>query len=191
MNFCVWITGLPGSGKTTVARELELMLSQSGIKVVTLSLDRVRQVLTPDPKYTDEERELVYRSLVVMAQLLVEHSGKNVIIDATGNRAAFRDLARELIPEFAEVYLKCPLETCEARESSRDVQLVQGDLYKKAEEGRLKGELPGISTPYEEPEEPEVQVESDTLSPRESARKIMAYVQSRWSEQSLFVPGGQ
>jgi len=59
MNFCLWITGLPGSGKSTIVRELERMFSEAGINSVTLSLDQIRKVLTPDPKYTAQERELV------------------------------------------------------------------------------------------------------------------------------------
>jgi adenylylsulfate kinase len=181
MRFCIWITGLPGSGKSTVLKELEPLLFESGIKAVTLSLDHIRKVLTPEPKYSDEERALVYRSLVMMAQLLVEQGDKNVIIDATGNRREFREFARVSIPEFAEIYVKCPLEICKAREASRRGQPVQKDLYKTALEGKLNGKLPGISAPYEEPENPEVQVASDVLFPRESAEKIFAYVKQRWS----------
>lgn len=161
--------------------ELSKLLSESGIEAVTLSLDHIRKVLTPQPKYTSEEREIVYRALVIMAQLLVEYGGKNVNIDATGNRKEFRELARSLIPEFAEIYVKCPLETCRAREASRRGQPVQKDLYKSASEGKLKGELPGISAPYEEPENPELVVESDVLSPYESAKTISNYVKLRWS----------
>ena len=181
MNFCLWLTGLPGSGKSTILSELSRMLLESGIEAVVLSLDCIRKVLTPQPKYTDEERALVYRSLVLMAQLLVEQGQKNVIIDATGNRREFRDLARRLIREFAEVYVKCPLNTCQARETSRRDQLVQKDLYKRASEGTLTGELPGISAPYEAPEKPEVSVASDLLSPHESANRVLAYVKSRWT----------
>jgi adenylylsulfate kinase len=65
-------------------------------------------IVTPEPKYTDEEREIVYRALVVMAQLLLEHGDKNIIIYGTGNRRAFKKLARDLIPEFAKAYVKCP-----------------------------------------------------------------------------------
>ncbi len=180
MSYCLWLTGLPGSGKSTILKELSQILSESGIEAVTLSLDHIRKVLTPEPKYTEEERTLVYRSLVLMAQLLVEQCEKNVIIDATGNRIKFRDLARRLIPEFAEIYVKCPLETCKAREASRRGQAVQKDLYKSAAEGKLKGELPGISAPYEESENPEVLIASDVLSPHESAGRVMAYIKSRW-----------
>lgn len=180
MNFCLWLTGLPGSGKSTILNELSQLLLESGIEAVRLNLDCIRKVITPEPKYTCEERAIVYRSLVMMAKLLVEQGGKNVIIDATGNQKEFRELARRLIREFAEIYVKCPLRTCQARETSRLGQLVQKDLYKRATAGTLKGELPGISAPYEEPESPEILVASDLLLPYESAKRIMAYVMSRW-----------
>ena len=180
MGFCIWLTGLPGSGKTTILNELSSLLAAWGISAVVLSVDYIRQVLTPEPKYTDEERALVYRAIVLMAQLLVDRGGKSVIIDGTGNRREFRDLARRLVPEFAEIYVKCPLVTCMAREASRRGQTVQKDLYKKASERALRGELPGVSVPYEEPEVPEVVVQSDFLSPKESAEKIMAYIRLRW-----------
>ena len=181
MNFCVWITGLPGSGKSTILDELSQMLSESAIDAVTLSLDHIRKVLTPEPKYTEGERAIVYRALVLMAQLLVDQAEKNVIIDATGNRREFRRFARKLIPEFAEIYVKCPLKTCQARETSRRGQPVQKHLYESAAEGTLKGKLPGISAPYEEPENPEVLVASDVMSSYESAKKIMAYIRLRWT----------
>ena len=180
MHFCLWITGLPGSGKSTIAQELEPLLREDGYDVLTLSLDEVRKVLTPEPKYSDEERVLVYRSLAFMAELLVAHGRKNVIIDATANRRAFRDLARERVAEFAEIYVKCPLEVCQARESARTGRAVEKDLYAKARAGRLKGKMPGVSAPYEEPEDPEVKVRSDRLTPREAAEKILTYVRSKW-----------
>lgn len=184
MSFCVWITGLPGSGKSTITGELEQLLSSSGIETITLTLDQIRTVITPNPQYTDQERELVYRSLVMMAKLLVEHCGKGIIIDATGNRRHFREMARKLISDFAEVYVSCPMEVCQARETSRQSKEVQTELYKKAQQGRLEGELPGVSVPYEETESPEVRVNSDVLSPRESADKIAEYVKSRWLANS-------
>jgi adenylylsulfate kinase len=180
MNFCLWITGLPGSGKSTIVRELEGLFEEADLDCVTLAMDRLRKVLTPEPRYTDEERGIVYRALVLMAQLVTEHSTKSVIIDATGNRRAFRDLARERIPEFAEVYVTCAPEVCRSREASRDAGAVEKDLYRKARSGQLEGGLPGVSTPYEEPLDPEVVVPSDRLSPRESAEKIMGFVRSRW-----------
>lgn len=180
MSFCLWLTGLPGSGKSTILKELLGMLSASGIEAVILSLDHIRKIVTPDPEYTDEERGIVYRSLVMMAHLLVTEGGRHVIIDATGNRREFRDLARRLIADFAEIYIQCPLKICEEREGLRRGQPVEKDLYQRAMKGTLTGAMPGISAPYEPPLNPEVVVRSDILSPRESAESIMAYVRARW-----------
>ena len=180
MKFCLWITGLPGSGKSTIARSLAELMTRAGIDVAMLNLDEIRKTLTPEPAYTEEEREFVYRALVVMAKVLVEQECKNVIIDATGNRRKYRELARELLPEFAEVYVKCPAELCRQREASRPGGLVKKDLYQKAETGRLEGKLPGVTVPYEAPETPDVEVPSDRLEPRESAEMILAYIRSRW-----------
>lgn len=188
MSFCLWITGLPGSGKSTIAGALEPMLEKARVLYVTLALDQLRTFLTPEPAYTDEEREVVYRSLVMMARLLTIHSSKNVIIDATGNRRRFRQLARERIPEFAEVYVSCPLETCIQRETGRDVQFVEKDLYRRAAEGALQGQLPGVSVPYEKPENPEVVVDSDRMTPEEAAGKIMDYIRSRWLNKNKSEP---
>ncbi len=179
-RFCLWLTGLPGSGKSTIAAELEGLLAEAGVEVQVLSLDRIRKTLTPEPLYTEEERAIVYRALVMMAQLLVTKGERNVIIDATGNREEYRALARKLIPEFAEIYVRCPLDTCMKREGSRRSHWVERDLYNTAAKGKLKGKLPGVSAPYEEPGKPEVQVESDILSPREAAERIFAYVSGRW-----------
>jgi adenylylsulfate kinase len=180
MSFCLWVTGLPGSGKSTIVKELEPMLSDIGIEVIVLSLDHLRKIITPEARYTDEERELVYRSLAATAHILTERAGKNVIIDATGNRKEFRALARKLIPEFAEVYVACPLEISKRREAFRRGQPVEKDLYQRAEEGTLKGNMPGVTAPYEEPEEAEVRVASDRLTPRQSAERIMNYVRRKW-----------
>lgn len=180
MNFCVWITGLPGSGKSTIADHLVRMLHEEGVDIVVLNLDSLRRVLTPEPRYTDEERDVVYRALALMAHLLVQEGGRSVIIDATGNRRAYRDLARGLIPEFAEVFVRCPLEVCRVRETARVSPLVARHLYARAAGGTLKTGLPGLSAPYEAPETPEVAVASDILSPEEAARRIAGYIRSRW-----------
>jgi adenylylsulfate kinase len=169
MKFCLWISGLPGSGKSTITHELEKSLTKTGIDILTLNLDEIRKVITPEPSYTDEERDVVYGSLAYMAKLLVMAECKNIIIDATGNRKRYRDMARDLIPEFAEVFIKCPLEISQERESSRNAGNIEANLYRKARSGKLRGSLPGVTAAYKEPENPEVIVRSDELAPSESA----------------------
>ncbi|MEM2648831.1 MAG: adenylyl-sulfate kinase, partial [Candidatus Bathyarchaeia archaeon] len=109
---------MPGSGKSTVAHLLADKLKAMGIHAYILSSDALRKVMTPNPKYTEEERDIVYGTLVYIAKILTEN-GVNVIIDATGNRRKYRDNARSQIPLFMEAYLRCPLEVCIEREAKR------------------------------------------------------------------------
>jgi len=180
MKFCVWLCGLPGSGKTTIVKELEKSLLKSGLDFLTLNLDEIRKVVTPKPAYTSEERDIVYGALAYMAMLLITAGCRNIIIDATGNRKTYRETARALIPEFAILYIKCPVETCQKREASRPSGNIERDLYRKAKAGMLKGVFPGVTAAFEEPENPEVLINSDELTPIESAELIMSYIHSRW-----------
>ena len=110
-GFAIWITGLPGSGKSTIVDALKDKFEDDEIHVQILRMDEVRMVVTPIPKYSDEERDIVYAALAYMGKILTDN-GINVIFDATANRQRYRDKARELIKRFMEVYLKCPLEVC-------------------------------------------------------------------------------
>lgn len=162
----IWLTGLPGSGKSTVAG----LIKQKIPHFIILSIDALRKVVTPQPTYSDEERELVYRSLVYTARMLTK-CGHDVIIDATGNRQRWRDLARELIPDFVEVYLRCPLGVCQKREKHRlDTHGAPKDIYKKGEKG---WPVPGIVVPYEEPHLPNIVIDMEKLSAKEAAKLII------------------
>lgn len=177
-GWCVWVTGLPGSGKTTIAKELSRALEEEGVRVQVVSSDMLRKVMTPSPKYTEEEREMVYGALVFAAKLLTEN-GVNVIIDATGNRQRYRELARREIQGFMEAYVKCPLEVCIKRESRRtNDEYAPRGVYRKAFAGESKT-VPGIGVPYEEPLSPEVVVASDKLSPKECAERIMQAIRRK------------
>ena len=170
MAWVLWFTGLPGCGKTTIAHRTEAMFSAKGIGVKILQLDEIRRIITPHPKYTEEERDLVYSSLAYMAKLLSE-AGKDVIIDATANRRRYRDLARRLVPSFGEVYIKAPLEICVAREKERKPEFAPKDIYLKAVEE--KAAVPGVNVSYEEPLCAEIEVDTTQMDPEESARYIL------------------
>ena len=171
-GWCVWITGLPGSGKSTVAKLLVKKVRSLGIHAQTVSIDMIRKYATPQPAYTEEERVAVYGALVFTAKMLTENS-VNVVIDATGNRRRFRAQARKAIPRFIEAYLECPLEVCMRREAKRkDTHLAPAGIYVRAKEGR-SSTVPGVGVPYENPISPEVKIDSSKLSAEEAAQKIL------------------
>jgi adenylylsulfate kinase len=178
MTWVIWVTGLPGSGKTSIAWEFVKLLDAGTYEM--LRLDEFRKNIVPEPKYTEEERDLVYNAVGVMASLLVRH-GVNVIIDATAHRKKWRDKARNEIDQFYEVYIKCPLDVCMHREAQRLDNLIVSDMYRKALERKKKlesgekvektevGEVIGVDVPYEEPENPELVIESEKVTPEEGA----------------------
>jgi adenylylsulfate kinase len=164
-SIAIWITGLPGSGKSTVADEIKKL--HPGFLI--LRMDELRKVVTPEPTYSDAERDMVYRALVYLAGTLTE-LGHSVIIDATGNLKKWRELARERIPGYTEVYLKCPLELCMEREQMRtETHDAPRDIYRKGGEG---WPVPGVSVPYEEPLNPEITINVDKTSLRKMIEAI-------------------
>jgi adenylylsulfate kinase len=164
-GIAIWITGFPGSGKSTVADALK----KTHPGFIILRMDELRKVVTPEPTYSDSEREVVYRALVYLAKMLTE-LGHDVIIDATGNLRKWRELARQLIPRFAEVYLRCPLELCVQREKKRlETHEAPKDIYKK---GAAGWPVPGMVVPYEEPLNPEILIDTNETSIEDSIAKI-------------------
>ncbi|HEY3274396.1 MAG TPA: adenylyl-sulfate kinase [Methanocella sp.] len=170
MAWAVWFTGLPGCGKTTVARATEKELAARGVRVRVLELDEIRRALTPEPKYTEEERAIVYAALAYMAKLLADE-GVNVIIDATGNLRKYRDNAYVLIANFGEIYIRCPIEVCMAREAGRAAQFTPKGIYRKGKTGQ-SATVPGLNVPYEPPIRPMLTIDCET--PPEEAGKAAA-----------------
>lgn len=168
MAWVMWFTGLPGCGKTTIAQRVKSILSLRGINVKILQLDEIRRMITPVPRYTEEEREIVYASLAYMAKLLAE-AGVNVIVDATANRRRYRDTARRQIPDFGEVFIRAPLEVCMAREAKRKAEFAPKGIYQKAAKG---GAVPGVDVAYEQPLAPEIEVDTTKMDPEESAQFV-------------------
>lgn len=171
-GWCVWVTGLPGSGKSVISQALLEKLKAKGISAQILSSDMLRKVVTPKPSYSLEERDIVYATLVFIAKLLTENS-VNVIIDATGNLRRYRDEARRQVSRFIEAYICCPLDICIERESNRGIRFhAPKGIYKKGVTGK-SSTVPGLGAPYEPPLKPEVTVDSERLSPEECAQKIL------------------
>jgi len=145
-GFALWITGIPSSGKSTITKLLVRKLDELGIRTVALESDVMRTILTPDAAYTPEERDAFYRSLTLIGELLCGN-GVNVIFDATANKRAYRDFARSLIPRFAEVHVRCPLDVCMKRDPK--------GIYGRALSGRAST-VPGAQAEYEPPLNPEM-----------------------------------
>ena len=157
MSWALWITGLPGSGKSVLARETRRALRARGQHVTWLELDALRKVLTPEPTYGDPEREAVYRALVYMATELTA-AGVPVIVDATAHRRAWRELARGSVAHFAEVQLTCPVELCREREHARSSGNASRHVYAHA--GRAGASVPGVDVDYEPAQAPELTIDT-------------------------------
>jgi len=143
----VWFTGLPASGKTTLARRVRDRLARTGRASVLLDSDELRDVLGAH-SYAPEDRDRFYRSLAALAHLLADQ-GIAVLIAATAPRREDRDRARGATGDsrFVEVWVKTPLPTCEARDPK--------GLYAQARRGEAS-ELPGVGVAYEPPLAPNV-----------------------------------
>ncbi|MGQ9542822.1 MAG: adenylyl-sulfate kinase [Candidatus Bathyarchaeia archaeon] len=171
-GWAIWITGLPGSGKSVVAHRLWKTLSEMGVNSQIISSDALRRVLTPQPTYSEGEREILYNLVAYMAKMLTDN-GVNVIIDATGNRRRYRARCRRMIDKFFEVYLRCPLEVCIRRETlRRKLYHAPKGIYRKATRGE-SSTVPGFGVPYEAPRKPEVLIDSDRHTPSEIIETIL------------------
>lgn len=159
----IWFTGLPCSGKSTIADALPERLKRRGLKVQRLDADIIRKHLWKDLGYSKEDRDENIRRAAYLAKLLTE-SGIVTITSFISPYQELREQAREEIGNFVEVYVKCPVEVCIQRDTR--------GLYKKAIAGEISN-FTGISDPYEEPVNPEVLIESDKETLEESVAKVM------------------
>lgn len=174
-GWAIWLTGMPGSGKSTLARMVARRVLRENVHAQVLSVEMVREVLTPRPKYSEHERNVVYGALVFVAKLLTQN-GLNVIIDATANRRRYRDAARRSIRRFAEVYLQCPVEVCIQRETRRKTRFgAPARIYLKGKTGASKT-VPGLGVPYEQPLCAELALDTSLLRPSECTEKIVEMV---------------
>jgi len=158
----VWFTGLPCSGKTTIAREVKRILEEKGRDVELLDGDTIRDYIR-NKDFSKEGRNKHLRYIAVMSRLLSKR-GVIVLCSFVSPYRENRDFARSICDDFVEVYVKTPVEVC----IERDVK----GMYKKALNGEIKG-FTGIDDPYEEPDNPELIVETDKETLEESTNKVL------------------
>jgi adenylyl-sulfate kinase len=163
-GFVVWLTGLPGSGKTTIARELEPELKKRGLCVEVLDGDEIRQNLSKGLGFSREDRETHLKRVTYVAKLL-SRNGVAVIAAFISPYRNIREYARKETTNFIEVYVKCSVEACAKRDPK--------GLYKKASSGQIK-DLTGPQDLYEEPLQPDLVVDTEKLDLRESVDTILA-----------------
>ncbi len=162
-GFTIWFTGLPSAGKSTLARLIEGCLLERGLPVEVLDGDEVRTHLSKGLGFSKEDRDENIRRIGYVCHLL-SRNGVVAIAAAISPYRAIRDENRARIGDFVEVFVKCPLDVLVARDPKGN--------YKRALAGELK-HFTGVSDPYEEPEHPEVIVETDRESPEQSAARIL------------------
>jgi adenylyl-sulfate kinase len=159
----VWFTGLPCSGKTTLALKLSAELKKRGIQSEDLDGDITRKYLSKGLGFSKEDRDENIRRVGFVCSLLTRH-GALVTAAFVSPYRSIRDEIRGMIGDFVEVYVKCSLEKC----IERDVK----GMYKKAIAGEIKN-FTGVSDPFEEPLKPELVIESDRESEEESLQKVL------------------
>lgn len=164
----LWLTGLSGSGKSTVAKYLERVLFAEGYLPQVLDGDNIRFGINSNLSFSHEDRLENIRRIAEISKLYL-HSGIICINSFISPTREMRDLARSIVgsEDFIEIYINAPIEVCEARD-------VKG-LYQKARAGLIKG-FTGIDDPYEAPENPELEIRTDQMSIEDSAQRIVEYL---------------
>ncbi len=162
----IWLTGIPGSGKTTLALELQKVYQQKGLSIEILDGDEIRKTLSKDLGFSPEDRKEHNRRVIFVAQILVKN-GVTTIVPLISPYRETRAYARKEIPNFVEVWVKASVEECKKRDPK--------GLYKKALAGEIKN-LTGLQAPYEEPENAELVLDTEKHSVEESADLIISTV---------------
>ena len=166
----VWFTGLSGSGKSTIAHEVERRLFERGCRTYVLDGDNIRHGLNKNLGFSPEDRTENIRRIGELANLFVQ-AGVIVLTAFISPYRADRDNARRIAGgDFVEVYVQCDIEVCETRDTK--------GLYRKARAGEVK-EFTGISAPYEEPLHPELVLNTAKESVEESAAKVIEILKAR------------
>ncbi|WP_053148431.1 adenylyl-sulfate kinase [Pseudomonas sp. P97.38] len=166
---CIWLTGLSGAGKTTLANALEVQLNRQGLHTALLDGDNLRQGLCRGLGMDAESRKENIRRIGEVARLMVD-AGLIVIVAAISPFRADRETARQLFPEgtFVEVYVSTPLDVCAQRDPK--------GLYREARAGRIKN-FTGLDSPYEAPLAPDCQIDTSETALVQACERLSALLQ--------------
>lgn len=167
-SFLLWFTGLSGSGKSTIANVIEQKLHQMGVKTFTLDGDNIRKGINKDLTFSPEDRTENIRRIAEVANLMV-NAGLVTLAAFVSPYKKDRDSIRSIVKDvnFVEIYINTSVEECERRD-------VKG-LYKKARAGEIKN-MTGISAPYETPENPEIEINTEEESVDVAAQRIIDFI---------------
>lgn len=163
----VWFTGVPASGKSTLAAEIQRRLEEIGLPVENLDADEVRANLSPNLGYTEEARDENTRRLAWFASKLSGHN-VNVVVAAVSSLRKYRDRARGWCEKFVEIYVEAPIEVCQQRDPK--------GLYARAARGEIN-DIAGLHQPYEPPVRPELHLKTAQMSVEECVATIMNRLQ--------------
>ncbi len=167
-SLIIWLTGLSGSGKTTIANALQRKLFDHGLNIYLLDGDNLRHGINNNLSFTSEGRKENIRRTAEIGKLFVD-AGMVVLVSLISPFREDREKARAIFErdEFIEVYVKCTLEECEKRDPK--------GLYKKVKKGEIQ-QFTGIDSPYEEPKNPEMILDTNQLSVDECVDALFTYL---------------
>ena len=167
-SFLIWFTGLSGSGKSTIANQVEQQLHNKGIKTYTLDGDNIRNGINQDLSFAPEDRTENIRRIAEVANLMVD-AGLVVLAAFVSPYKKDRENIRTIVKDvnFVEVFVNTSVEECERRDTK--------GLYKKARAGEIDN-MTGISAPYEAPDNPEIEIRTETESIETSINRIIEYI---------------
>jgi len=170
-SLAIWFYGLSGAGKTTIAIELERMLFKNGFICQLLDADNVRTSINKDLGFSIKDRHENIRRIAELNKLFV-NSGMIILNCFISPTRSIREMAREIVGEddFIEVFLNAPFEVCQKRDTK--------GLYKKASNGNL-ADFTGVSSPFEYPENPDLEIKTDILNIEDSTKKVFDFILPR------------
>ena len=169
-GFVLWFTGLSQAGKTTVGDKVYEILREKGLKLERLDGDIVRKSISSDLGFSKEDRDENIKRITFVSKLL-SRNGVGVIASFISPYRAVRERARNEVEDFIEVFCNCSLEVCEQRDNK--------GLYQKARKGEIEN-FTGISDPYEPPENPDIELQTDKETIVESVNKVINYLEKKY-----------